>query len=160
MITYKKGSLFEAPKDSYLVHACNAQGVWGSGIAVEFKRRFPNAFAHYNRACLNPSDMILGHSWCIYEADYIIVCLMVSFGYGRNVSPKEDILARTKTSITELLAHVKEQRKFMKQDPVICSNKFNSGFFKVPWEETEAVLKECMKDYPYEWVVYDPDLKT
>jgi len=159
MIVYRKASLFEAPKGSYLVHACNAQGVWGSGIAVEFKRLFPNAFAHYNRNCQNPSDIILGHSWCIHETDYTITCLIVSYGYGRTVSSKEDILARTRTSVTELLNSVKAGRKFMHQDPVICSNKFNSGYFKVPWVETEAVLNECLKDYPYDWIVYDPELK-
>ena len=159
MIKYVKGSLFEAPKGAHLVHACNAQGVWGSGIAVEFKKRFPSAFASYNRLCLNPSHMILGHCWSGHETDYSVVCLMVSDGYGRNVSSKEDILARTKTSVTELLNGLKEGRKFMHEDPVICSNKFNSGFFRVPWEETEAILKECLKDYPYDWIVYDPDLK-
>jgi ADP-ribose 1''-phosphate phosphatase len=156
MIMYKTASLFDAPKGAYLVHACNAQGVWGSGIAVEFKKRFPGAFAHYNRNCQNPSHMVLGHSWCMHETDYTVVCLMVSYGYGRTVSSKEEILARTRTSVVELLNATKEAAKFMKEPPMICSNKFNSGYFGVPWPETEAVLAECLKDYPYDWVVYDP----
>src|SRR5579859_6977248 len=81
VIEYRKGSLFEAPKGSYLVHACNTQGVWGSGIAVEFKKRFPGAFAHYNRHCQNPLDLIIGKCWCMSEPDYIVTCLMVSTGY-------------------------------------------------------------------------------
>ena len=51
MIQYKKMSLFDAPENSIITHACNAQGVWGSGIAKEFKKRYSNAFEVYYEHC-------------------------------------------------------------------------------------------------------------
>lgn len=53
-IKYIKGSLFDAPEGYILTHACNAQGVWGSGIAKEFKKRKPLAFKNYNLFCKDP----------------------------------------------------------------------------------------------------------
>ncbi|KAK4904538.1 ADP-ribose 1''-phosphate phosphatase, partial [Elasticomyces elasticus] len=33
------GSLFDSPDGSALIHACNCMGVWGSGIANDFRER-------------------------------------------------------------------------------------------------------------------------
>lgn len=155
MIHYKKISLFDAPKNSYLVHACNSQGVWGSGIAVEFKKRFPHAYAVYNRACQGNSKFALGKSWSIYDGDYSVTCLIVSEGYGRDKSSKDDILAHTELALHSFLKHVTE---WDKKTTVIYSNRFNSGFFAVPWNETEKVLKKVLSQYNIEWIVCDPQL--
>lgn len=162
MIEYRKGSLFEAPKGSYLVHACNTQGVWGSGIATEFKKRFPHAFAVYSRHCQNNSNFVLGQFWAIWDADYYVTCLLVSSGYGRQVDSKEEIKKQTKIVLDKFLQWVTDPKQHLNAVPVteVYSNKFNSGFFRVPWNETEAILMESLKPYNIKWIVYDPDLKT
>ncbi|KAF3891950.1 hypothetical protein GY631_4499 [Trichophyton interdigitale] len=38
-ITEIEGDLFLAPEGAALIHACNCQGSWGKGIALEFKNR-------------------------------------------------------------------------------------------------------------------------
>jgi len=35
-----------------IIHACNTQGVWGAGVALEMKKRFPDAFEAYRAYCL------------------------------------------------------------------------------------------------------------
>jgi ADP-ribose 1''-phosphate phosphatase len=163
VIEYRKGSLFDNPPEQcHLVHACNTCGVWGSGIAVEFKRRFPHAFAVYERNCQNSGSFIIGQFWAIWDKDkdtkkdYQITCLMVSRGYGRSKDSKEDILRHTEESLTKLLKFVNESR----YTKTIYSNKFNSGFFAVPWPETEAILSRCLESYKdIRWIVMDPDLK-
>lgn len=155
MVSYKKMSLFDVPKGSYIVHACNSQGVWGSGIAVDFKRLYPHAFAVYHRACQGNSSFALGKSWSIWDETHHIVCLIVSQGYGKTKSAEADILAHTKTALTSHLDYVTNHDKECK---VIYSNRFNSGFFAVPWPKTEAVLKEVLKNYDIKWVVCDPNL--
>lgn len=47
MITYKKMSLFDAPKETIIVHACNSQGMWGSGIAKPFAQNYPVSYESY-----------------------------------------------------------------------------------------------------------------
>ncbi|KAG7732113.1 hypothetical protein KL948_002311 [Ogataea haglerorum] len=56
-IRYIKGNLFNlasapASEPLYLAHACNCLGVWGGGIAAEFKRQFASTYKVYNQHCL------------------------------------------------------------------------------------------------------------
>ncbi len=50
MIRFKQGDLLEANAEA-LVNAVNCVGVMGKGIALQFKQRFPDNFAAYERAC-------------------------------------------------------------------------------------------------------------
>jgi O-acetyl-ADP-ribose deacetylase (regulator of RNase III) len=45
-----RGNLLAAEADA-LVNAVNTQGVMGKGIALQFKKAFPDNFAAYERAC-------------------------------------------------------------------------------------------------------------
>ncbi|KAJ5207616.1 hypothetical protein N7449_001995 [Penicillium cf. viridicatum] len=45
------GDLFDAPNGAALIHACNCQGVWGAGIAREFRERYPAAYEIYRNHC-------------------------------------------------------------------------------------------------------------
>lgn len=48
--TVRKGNLFDSGAQT-LVNTVNTVGVMGKGIALEFKRRFPDMFADYERRC-------------------------------------------------------------------------------------------------------------
>jgi len=50
MIKYVKGDLFKADVDA-LVNPVNTVGVMGKGVALEFKKRFPQNMLEYKRAC-------------------------------------------------------------------------------------------------------------
>lgn len=50
MITYHTGDLFDADVDA-LVNTVNTVGVMGKGLALQFKRRFPDNFRQYAEAC-------------------------------------------------------------------------------------------------------------
>ncbi|DAA74171.1 TPA_exp: hypothetical protein A8136_3669 [Trichophyton benhamiae CBS 112371] len=52
-ITEIEGDLFLAPEGAALIHACNCQGSWGKGIALEFKNRYPAAYQIYRSYCLD-----------------------------------------------------------------------------------------------------------
>jgi ADP-ribose 1''-phosphate phosphatase len=157
-IIYKKQSLFDAPKGSLLCHATNCQGVWGSGIAKEFKTRFPKSYLDYNEYCrvmpINVGPIEGSAMLCDPENEYQVGCLMTSGNFGSKVDQEEQILNNTYSAILELF----EFNQFHDKRP-IYSNKFNSGLFNVPWEKTEAILLELLKDKDYDWVVCDPDLK-
>lgn len=47
MITYVKGNLFESPAKVLV----NTVGVMGKGVALEFKRRYPDMFESYKKIC-------------------------------------------------------------------------------------------------------------
>ncbi len=54
MITYLKGDIFNSPA-KVLVNAVNTVGVMGKGVALEFKKRYPEMFSKYQKMCANHS---------------------------------------------------------------------------------------------------------
>jgi O-acetyl-ADP-ribose deacetylase (regulator of RNase III) len=50
MIEFRRDNLLESDAEA-LVNAMNIVGVMGKGIALQFKRKFPENFKAYQRAC-------------------------------------------------------------------------------------------------------------
>lgn len=50
MITYVKGDIFSSPA-RILVNTVNTVGVMGKGVALEFKKRYPDMFYEYKKLC-------------------------------------------------------------------------------------------------------------
>ncbi len=146
-LKYLKQDLFTAPKGALLAHACNCQGVWGSGVAVGFREHCPEAYKQYNQYCIESLefDDVLGSCLLIENPkdDFKVGCLMTSNNFGFLRDTNEEILKATETAFKALL--LKCSRKKITE---IWIPKINSGLFAVPWEKTEEVLLECLKNYP------------
>jgi len=145
-VHHHKMSLFDAPKGSCLIHACNAMGVWRSGIAVEFSRRFPNAYTIYRAYCSH-FPAVTGDGLAIRDKDFYIGCLITSKDFGCNKDQPEVILAQTATALDGLLRSVPH-------NVPLYSCKFNSGLFQVEWSRTEKLLLDHMDER--DWHVCDP----
>ena len=50
MIHFTRGDIFVQPADA-IVNPVNCVGVMGRGLALQFKRRYPDAFIAYRHAC-------------------------------------------------------------------------------------------------------------
>jgi ADP-ribose 1''-phosphate phosphatase len=150
MIEYRKGNLFDAPKGSMLLHACNCMGVWGSGVALTFKQKFPKAFGVYNRHCYSGLFSPVGTSLTIPDTDFIIGCLFTSHNYGKHVSPPDVIIKSTIEALNHLLSDDN-----LGKIQEIHSPKINSGLFRVPWEETEKVINDILPKLNKKWVVWE-----
>lgn len=134
MIHYVKGSIFKAPRTQLLTHACNCQGVWGSGIALEFKNKFSEEYNLYQAYCdyyakNRHRSNLLGGALVINE----IGCLFTSENYGKLVDPPEKILYNTEYALKNLLSTTTMD---------IAMPKINSGLFKVPWEQTAEIIEK------------------
>lgn len=155
MIEYRKMNLFDAPESSLLISAYSCKGVMGAGIAKEFKLRYEKFWKVYKNICLLPVSENIGTSFIMYHSLNKISLggLFTSKGYGKFKDSKDEILKNTKSAIIDLI-----ENSIPATDYTSCgeiySNKFNSGLFGVPWEETENVLKEVLLDYPHiKWTV-------
>jgi len=144
---YKRGNLFsDLNKDIIYLHACNAQGHWGAGIAVQFKKFFPKAFEDHKRMLNNPGDgYLVGHD------DYKVGCLITSRFYGARKDPPKKILVQTYIALQNMLNTISEN------EITIYSPKINSGYFATPWDATEKVIKRaCEKiDKNINWIVWE-----
>lgn len=133
-----------------LAHACNAKGIWGSGVAKSFKFKFPNVFDVYHNiyqlglmrvgdCCVIPDDK--NHYWGI-------ACLITSKNYGKYVDAPEKILDATCNAVTSLLKQVPFTIE-------IHMPRINSGLFNVPWESTENIINQLASDHKI--VVWTPE---
>lgn len=150
-IQYKKMSLFDAP--GLIFHACNAQGVWGSGIAAEFKKRYPEEYKLYQEFCSKENMTSMA------EIGEKTAWIVTSESYGKEKDNELQILINTVLALDELFYKASDPIYPWINKTLYC-NKFNSGLFNVPWEKSEQILRTVLKKYPhFTVVVCDPDFK-
>lgn len=165
MLTYKKMSLFDAPEGSILVHACNSQGKWGRGIAKTFRDLYPESYGEYARFCerflKSPEGSAVGHALITSgENDRGVGCIITSHHYSPELKDSVEVIKiNTALALNNLMDQI---QVYIDDDNfdggVVYSNKFNSGLFGVPWEDSELILKTLLKRYPQiKWVVCDPE---
>ena len=86
MIKIIDGNLFDS-KANIICHQCNCQGVMGSGVAAEVKRRYPNVFEAYRQDYFD-GFVKLGHvCFATAKRDQVIanMCAQDNFGYNGGV---------------------------------------------------------------------------
>lgn len=159
MIKYEKKSLFDVKGKVILTHAANCKGVMGSGIAKEFKTRFPEAVALYEsdfrttgQHTGSPPGAGNAKIYRTNNPDIFMGVLFTSWNYGKFVDHPEAIVKYTEYALMKFMRLMQGKPDFK-----IYSNKFNSGLFNVPWERTEALIVEELKKYPdVTWTVCSP----
>lgn len=163
MITHKKMSLFDAPQGSVIVHACNSQGVWGSGIAKPFKEKYPKSFDDYYRFCTafnRDKGTACGRAGIslLTNETHKVGWIVTSHNYGDKKDTPEVIKINTALALDDLCKAL--YRSSSPEEKVtVYSNKFNSGLFAVPWHDSEFILNLILSRYPrINWVVCDPEL--
>lgn len=86
MIQTVHGNIFDfVGRNDAIVHGCNAQGVMGSGIALEVKTRYPGAFNAYVRKH-QEDGLLLGDAIPYYDPKdkFWIINAVTQDYYGRD----------------------------------------------------------------------------
>lgn len=131
--------------------ACNTQGSWGAGVALSFRKRYPNAYAIYNSHCKSPpppTPSLAGTCLLIEPQvgdakEHYIACLFTSPKYGRAKSPADKILDYTRSAIEDLEAQLGAIRNGGDAGNIgeLWAVRINSGKFGVKWERSKEVLE-------------------
>lgn len=103
MIAHASGNLIEADAEA-LVNSVNCEGYMGKGIALQFKKAFPENFAAYERACrageVRPGRMF------VFSTGYMMnPCYIVNFPTKRRWREKsrlEDIESGLRALVEEV----------------------------------------------------------
>ena len=149
-IEYRKGDMFSDQDmglgNKMFAHACNCQGVWGSGLAQAFRINFPSAYKSYSQLYqmrahgpVGGITNLVGKTLVVYDDEWEIdiACLHTSLYYGNLKSPPETILSNTESAIKHLFDDV----LFPTPSIEIHSPMINAGLFNVPWELTARVIE-------------------
>lgn len=149
MITYTEGNLLTAEVDA-VVNTVNTVGVMGKGIALPFKRAFPDNFAAYAEAC-KAGDVTPG-SMHVYEREALVkprfVINFPTKRHWRSPSRLEDVragLQDLRRTITELAIGS------IAVPPLGCGN---GG---LAWDDVRPLIVQALGDLPaVEVFVYPP----
>lgn len=151
MIRYVKGNLLLAPVEA-LVNAVNTVGVMGKGIALQFKKSFPNNYIAYRDAC-GRGEVTVGKMFVIQESISMNdkVRFIINFPtkkHWRNPSRLEYI----KQGLVDLSKTISEREiKSIAIPPLGCGN---GG---LDWAVVKGVIETALDSLEdVEILVYEP----
>lgn len=147
MVKIQPGGIFEIPAD-IRVNTVNCIGVMGAGVALAFKRRYPNMFKDYQKAC-KAGTVKSGclHIWKNLESEWI-VNFPTKLDW-REPSKYEYIEAGLK-SLREFLAQHKGEKVVM--PPLGC------GLGGLDWGKVSGMIRESLSDLESEVIVLEPNI--
>jgi O-acetyl-ADP-ribose deacetylase (regulator of RNase III) len=132
------GDLLEADTEA-LVNAVNTEGVMGKGIALQFKRQYPDMFEDYQRACkegkVQPGRMHVYERREIFNPRYIIN--FPTKRHWRSPSSIEDIKAGLNALAEEIRQrHIKS----------IALPALGCGNGSLDWSEVLPAIRSALAD--------------
>lgn len=142
MITYIEGDLFNSPAQ-VLVNTVNTVGVMGKGIALEFKKRYPEMFKQYKKMC-DEHKLTIGRLMLWYEQDHWLLQFPTKENW-RNPSKIEYIEKG-------LAAFVKKYADYNISS--IAFPKLGCGNGELNWGDVKIVMEKYLNDLPIDVYVY------
>jgi O-acetyl-ADP-ribose deacetylase (regulator of RNase III) len=138
MISYVKGDLLSADVDA-VVNTVNTVGVMGKGIALQFKRRYPENYAIYRAACLR-EQVRLGSMFITETHEIIGPRLIVNFptkGHWKADSRISDIRAGLKDLVSQI---GKWDIKSIAIPPL------GAGNGNLDWRDVKPLIEQALAD--------------
>lgn len=140
MIELTCGNILKADTEA-LVNAVNCVGVMGKGIALQFKKAFPENFKACEAACrhgaIQPGRMFVFETGHIFNPRYIIN--FPTKRHWRDRSHYADIVAGSKALVAE--AHNRNIRSIA-IPPLGC------GLGGLDWEKVRVIIEEAFSGAP------------
>lgn len=140
MIELTQGDILKADAEA-LVNTVNCVGIMGRGIALQFRKAFPENFKAYKAACsaeqVQPGKMFIYDLNRIYNPRFIIN--FPTKRHWRGKSRIEDI----KSGLADLIDVVKQQ-----QIHSIAIPPLGCGLGGLNWEEVRPLIVEAFQSLP------------
>ena len=149
MITYKTGNILHDQADA-IINTVNTVGVMGKGLALQFKKAFPDNYKAYKKACDSKSLMtgqVLPVSLNSLSAPYYII----------NFPTKAHWKANSKLEYIEQgLESLKVEVKRLKLKSIAIPA-LGSGLGGLQWQDVNQLIQTSLAELPeIEWRVYAP----
>lgn len=146
MIKYLEGDIFSTPAQT-IVNTVNTVGVMGKGIALEFKKRYPDMFDNYKIAC-EKNRLKIGRLMLSYEPDHWVL-LFPTKEHWRNPSRLEYI-EQGLIKFSNIYAE--------SGITSIAFPKLGCGNGELNWDEVRILMEKYLKDLPIDIYIYTNQL--
>ena len=149
MIEFKKGNLLATDAEA-LINTVNTVGVMGKGIALQFKKAFPENYKAYKKACdegrVKPGYMFIVEGDSLTNPRYII-----NFPTKRHWKEKSK-LDDVKAGLSALVEDVKKLGiRSVAVPPLGC------GLGGLSWNQVYSLMNEAFAKAPdIKWLVFEP----
>lgn len=140
MIKYIQGDLLEAPQ-KVIVHQCNCQGVMGSGVAFQIRRKYPSVYNVYMKGL---SHSKLGDFIPAKVDGKIFINLL-----GQDHFLPRGVCHTDYAAVRKALESLKDYC-----DDDLAMPKIGCGLGGGDWKIMSALIEEIFTDrdvYVYEW---------
>lgn len=145
MLTVRAGNLFESGAQT-LVNPVNCVGVMGKGVALEFKKRFPENFQDYARRC-RAKQLRLGEPYLFRDPSARGIVNFPTKDHWRSSSRLVDI----EKGLDHLVRNIDEWGLRSIALPALgCGN---GG---LAWSEVELLIQRKMHALPIEIELFAP----
>ena len=152
MIDYVTGDVLAADSEA-LVNSVNCVGVMGRGVALQFKRKFPDNFKAYKVAC-DWGEVQLGRMF-VFETGDLIPRYIINFPtkrHWRGNSRLDDIQAGLSALVAEI-----EQRQIRS----IALPPLGCGLGGLKWPEVKPRIHVALAELPdVDTLVFEPQAAT
>lgn len=139
------GSLFDAPTPS-IGQGVNIRGVMGSGIAVEFRRRFPDMYEEYRELCLS-GGLFPGEVHRFENSDGTVIYNIASQDDpGRNAR-----LEWLEDGVDTALTLLRENG-----EDTLALPRIGCGIGGLDWDDVRASLADLSDEYDIDIEVWTP----
>ena len=142
MIKYVKGDLFKSPA-KILVNAVNTVGVMGKGVALEFKKQYPEMFYLYKKLC-EDKQLDVGKLF-LWRKEKKWVLLFPTKKHWRNPSKIEYIESGLKKLV--------ENWDRLGADS-IAFPRLGCGNGGLDWNEVRPIMEKYLKNVPLQIYIY------
>lgn len=145
MVEARIGNLFDSGAKT-LVNTVNCVGVMGKGVALEFKKRFPNMYEDYALRCAR-NEVRLGKPYLYETAAGVKIINFPTKGHWRAASRLTDIAS----GLDYLADHTEEWKlTTVAMPPLGCGN---GG---LEWADVGPLIYEKLSPLPIKVVVFAP----
>lgn len=148
-IEHRKGDLFLSTDLDAISHACNTLGVFGKGIALAFKAKFPLMYSQYNLVCRNNSDKDLLGTVFVWQTESDLVVYNLFTQGSANHWIQLATLDMIRSSVEKMIEHAIQNG--IKR---IGMPKIGAGLGGLDWQDVEKIITELSDNKPVTLVVH------
>ena len=148
MLSFVTGNLFESPAQT-LVNTVNTEGVMGKGIALQFKKYFPEMFAEYEKLC-DTGKLKIG-TLHVYRTPHRNVINFPTKTVWRRPSKLEYIEAGLETFVSHYQALGIHSAAF---PPLGCGNG------ELSYDDVRPLMEKYLRSLPIPVYLYPPWPRT